>query len=89
MRDEPKQVPDREDQQRAERAVVLQLLRHDREQHWSAAELADALPDVGLDAVKGALTRLEACGVVYRAGPATLRASDPVRRLDELGMIGV
>lgn len=71
-----------------ERAVVLHLLRDDHERCWSRVELGGKLSDIERDVFDGALSRLAATGVVGMEDDA-LWASDAVRRLDELELIGV
>ena len=71
-----------------ERAVVLLLLRDDHERCWSRAELEGKLSDIERDVFDGALSRLAATGVVGMEDGAVW-ASDAVRRLDELELIGV
>ena len=70
-----------------QRAIVLQLLRDDRSERWSRAELE---LELGGDAhaVGEALERLAAHGVLCASGQ-DVWASRPVRRLDELGLIGL
>jgi hypothetical protein len=72
---------------RLERAIVLQLLRDDREQEWSTPQLAVEL-DLEAPALERALSSLERDGVLC-LGPETVRASRATRRLDELGLVGV
>jgi hypothetical protein len=71
-----------------ERAVVLQLLRDDHERRWPRTELERKLADIEQDVFDGALSRLAATGVVSMEDDAVW-ASDAVRRLDELELIGV
>lgn len=71
-----------------ERAVVLQLLRDDHERRWPRAELERRLKDIERDVLEGALSRLAATGIVGTED-GVVWASDAVRRLDELGLIGV
>jgi DNA-binding HxlR family transcriptional regulator len=70
------------------RAVVLQILGEHREKRWSAAELERELSDLQPDALQEALLSLERAGVLERSGE-TVRASQAVRRLDELDLIAV
>ena len=72
---------------RLERAIVLQLLRDDREQEWSTPQLAVEM-DVEAPALEHALRSLERAGVLC-LGQEAVRASRTTRRLDELGLIGV
>lgn len=77
---------------RLERAIVLQLLRDDRERTWSLAQLRTELePDrsrLGEEAVEQALGRLEGDGVLQVSEQAAY-AADATRALDELGLICV
>lgn len=72
----------------AERAVVLQVLRDDRDERWSRAVLADELADVERAVFERALTRLEAERVLDVEG-CDVRASRAARHLDELELIAV
>jgi len=75
-----------------ERAIVLQLLRDDREHMWSRTELERELEagraEVGQEAVAQALRRLAGKGVLGMSEEAAW-ASNAVRALDELGLISV
>jgi predicted RNA-binding protein (virulence factor B family) len=75
-----------------ERAIVLQLLRDDRERMWSRVQLRTELDTeeskIGHEAVEGALQRLRQEGVLACTEEAVW-ASSAARRLDELGLIGV
>jgi len=73
---------------RAERAVVIQLLREDHGQQWTSEELREALPDIDPPSIAGALGRLEAEGVAYHSA-RYYWATGPVRRLDALGLIAI
>jgi hypothetical protein len=72
---------------RLERAIVLQLLRDDREQEWSTQQLAVEMV-AEVSALEHALRSLERDGVLC-LGQQTVRASRTTRRLDELGLVGV
>lgn len=80
------------DDPRLERAIVLQLLRDDREQKWSRAELGTEMDadrsEIGQQAMEEALRRLEGDGVLCLSGEMVW-ASRAARRVDELGLIGV
>jgi hypothetical protein len=78
------------DDPRLERAIVLELLRDDRKQRWSRAELETQLDADRRQAaaVKDALRRLHEEGVLGLAEDAVW-ASRAARRLDELGLICV
>jgi hypothetical protein len=75
------------DGSRLERAIVLQLLRDDRERRWSRAELGAEI-DAEASAVEEALRRLSGEGVVCLS-ERDAWASAAARRLDELGLIGL
>jgi hypothetical protein len=72
---------------RLERAIILQLLRADREASWSREEL---LMELGgeMRPLEDALVRLQDEGVLSIAHQQ-VSASTAARRLDELGLIGV
>ncbi|HYM55197.1 MAG TPA: hypothetical protein VES97_07525 [Solirubrobacteraceae bacterium] len=72
---------------RLERAIVLQLLRDDREQRWSRRRLGAEI-DAEAPAMEEALRRLCAEGVLC-AAEGQVWASRAARRLDELGLIGI
>ncbi len=75
-----------------QRAIVLQLLRDDREPVWSRAQLRTELDagrsEVGEAAFEQALRRLEGEGVLGMSDQAAW-ASNAARALDELGLISV
>jgi DNA-binding HxlR family transcriptional regulator len=71
-----------------ERAVVLQILRDDHEEHWPHGELAQEIAGCAPAVLDEALAHLERDGVLLRDGEAVC-AARPVRRLDELELIGV
>jgi Mn-dependent DtxR family transcriptional regulator len=66
---------------------VLQLLRDDRGQSWSRAELASEL-GVEAPAIEAALSRLHGEGVVW-LDDDQISASPATRRLDDLELIGI
>jgi hypothetical protein len=72
---------------RLERAIILQLLRDDRDANRSREEL---LVDLGgeMPPLEEALRRLQDDGVVL-VSDEQVSASIAARRLDELGLIGV
>lgn len=72
----------------AERAVVLQVLRDDRDERWSRAVLADELADVERVVFERALARLEA-EEILDVDACDVRAARAVRHLDELELIAV
>jgi hypothetical protein len=82
---QPADVPP--DHAKVERAIVFQLLRDDREEHWSLTGLAAEL-DVEHSALASALERLQKHGVVVAGGDA-VGAAPAALRLDALGVIGI
>jgi hypothetical protein len=72
---------------RLERAIILQLLRDDRDASWSRDEL---LIELGgeMPALEEALVRLQDDGVVSISDEHA-SASGAARRLNELGLIGI
>ncbi len=76
------------DMQKAERAIVIQLLRDDRAERWRIGALAGELADFEPVLFDGALARLrEMC--VLRHSETHVWASPAARHLDELGLIGI
>jgi len=73
---------------RAQRAIVLQVLRNDRGCCWSRSELEGELGDLEVPVIVGALGSLQAAGVLQIEGDS-LCASRAARRLDELALVGV
>jgi hypothetical protein len=71
---------------RTERAVILELL--DREAALSHAAIHRRIQGVGEAEVEQAVTSLASVGLVFNHD-GELRASDALKRLDELGMIPV
>jgi DNA-binding HxlR family transcriptional regulator len=70
-----------------ERAIVLQLLRDDREQDWSSQQLAAEM-DMQAPMLEHALSSLERDGVLSLEQDA-VRASRATCRLDALGLLSV
>ena len=68
---------------RAQRVVVLQLLREDHEDLWARSELEAELGDVGAQVIACALASLQEAGVVELEGDS-LSASRAAWRLQEL-----
>ncbi len=81
MQDESKQFPDGEPA--TERIIVLQLLRKDRSEWWSRANVLRKLHDIDPDAVRGSLAHLERLGLLDRAG-GRFKASDGLRYIDDI-----
>jgi hypothetical protein len=75
-----------------ERAIVLQLLRDDRERMWSRAQLTSELEadgeEIDRKAIEEAVRRLEQTGVLG-CTEQEVWASDAARYLDELDLVGV
>jgi hypothetical protein len=72
----------------AERAIVLQVLRDDRAERWSRAELECEIYDIEPSLLAEAMERLREEGVVHLAGESVW-ASRCARHLDALGMISI
>jgi NAD/NADP transhydrogenase alpha subunit len=77
-----------ESEEIAERAIVLQVLRDDRDERWSRAELEHEIYDIEPLMINEALERLSEEGVVCLAGEFVW-ASRCARRLDALGMVSI
>lgn len=76
------------DDEVAERAIVLQVLRVDREERWSRVELESEIYDIEPLAISEALERLREEGVVHLSGELVW-SSRCARRLDALGMVSI
>jgi DNA-binding HxlR family transcriptional regulator len=76
------------DGERAERAIVLQVLRDDHPEQWTRGELKEKIEDRTAQMIADALTRLEAEGVVI-LNAEQVWASRCARHIDSLGMICV
>lgn len=76
------------DDEVAERAIILQVLREDRDERWSRVELEGEIYDIEPLAISEALERLREDGVVHLAGELVW-SSRCARRLDALGMISI
>jgi hypothetical protein len=74
--------------QRAQRAVVLQLLRDDHAERWTRAELEREITDLPLLAIDRAVVSLAENGVVRTSGQS-LCASVCTRHIDALGLIAI
>ncbi len=72
----------------AERAVVLQVLRNDKDPRWTLAELQAEAYDIDPTTLAGALDRLERHGIVVRCDHEYV-ASRCALRLDALGMVSI
>jgi hypothetical protein len=75
-------------ERRAERAVVLQVLRDDHEERWSRVELDGELAYFEGEVVDGAVADLHGEGLVHLEN-GVVWASAAARRLDDLDLIGV
>lgn len=76
------------DDEIAERAIVLQVLRDDRDERWARAELEGEIYDIEPLAISEALERLREEGVVHLSGEMVW-ASRCARHLDALGMVSI
>jgi hypothetical protein len=79
---------DLKDDEVAERAIVLQVLRNDCDERWSRAELESEIYDIEPLAISDALERLSREGVVHIDGELVL-ASRCALHLDNLGMVSI
>jgi hypothetical protein len=79
---------DLESDEIAERAIVLQVLRDDRDERWSRAELEREIYDIEPLVIRDALERLRQEGVVHLAGD-WVWASRCACHLDMLGMVSI
>jgi hypothetical protein len=73
----------------AARAIVLQLLRDDREEWWTPTELGQELSDLDAAVVDGELVRLETEGVMLKSTDGRMKASACARCLDALGLVTI
>jgi hypothetical protein len=87
MQDESTRVLDAVER-RAQRLVVLQVLRDDHDGRWSGCELADVLAKVEAQALADAIDGLTREGVLCADGDA-LWASPALVRVSELELICV
>lgn len=72
-----------------QRAVVLQVLRDDREQQWwTFDELQREISDTPREVLREAIGLLSAAGVVENRGHG-VRATRPARCLDTLGLVAI
>jgi hypothetical protein len=76
------------DDEIAERAIVLQVLRDDHDGRWTRAELEREIYDIEPAAIREALERLCGEGVVYISGQLVW-ASRCALHLDQLGMVSI
>ena len=76
------------DDEVAQRAVILQVLRSDRDERWARAELESEIYDIEPLAISDALDRLCREGVIHLEGETVL-ASRCALHLDSLGMVSI
>jgi DNA-binding IclR family transcriptional regulator len=76
----PNQYPDGEPA--TERIIVLQLLRKNRSEWWSRANVLRKLHDIDPEAVQGSLAHLERLGLLDRDG-GRFKASSALRYIDD------
>jgi hypothetical protein len=72
-----------------QRAIILQLLRDDHDPLWTRKELKAEIPDFSRQVFDAALERLEDEACVVLDGKQGVRASTPVRHLDELELVSI
>lgn len=72
----------------AERAIVLQVLRNDKDPRWTLAELQAEAYDIDPTALADALDRLERHGIVVACGEGVV-ASRAALHMDALGMVSI
>ena len=73
----------------AERAIVLQILRSDKEARWTLAELQVQIDDLNPHALNHGLDRLLEEGIVVTCGAMFVLASRCAWHLDMLGMVSI
>jgi hypothetical protein len=86
MHDESKQ--DRGGEPETEHIIILQLLRDDRPEWWSRADVLRELHDIHEGAILGSLEHLGCLGLLD-VDDERVRASGVLRHLDTLGFIGI
>ncbi len=90
MPDQERIRPRRDDLLRkAQRAIVMQLLRDDHDPLWSRSELREQMPDLNRRVFKTALELLEDDECIALHGRRGVRASICTQHLDELGLVGI
>lgn len=72
----------------AERAIVLQVLRDDKDSRWTLAELQAEVYDIDPSTLGDALSRLKRHGIVVACCEAVI-ASRAALHLDALGMVSI
>ncbi|HEY7961577.1 MAG TPA: hypothetical protein VID29_06620 [Solirubrobacteraceae bacterium] len=88
MQEKRRRPPWVDDPSIAERAIVLQVLRDDRDVRWSLAELVAESYDVVPLTLSRALEVLESHGVLVRCDDEYV-ASRCAQHLDALGMVSI
>jgi hypothetical protein len=86
MPDEQTTHARRHEFKKAQRVIVLQVLRDDHPKPWTHKEIERKLADIDPDAIGVALERLHEQGVVRIKGNQ-IEASPCARHLDDLGFI--
>jgi hypothetical protein len=79
----------RRELEKAQRAIVMQLLRDDHSLRWTRAELRRVIPDFTRYRFDQALDFLEGNQVIARDHERGFCASLCARALDELGLVGI
>jgi hypothetical protein len=74
---------------RAQRAIVLQVLRDDHPEPWTRAELERQLSDFLPEEVEAAIEDLAAEGVLTISDDEAIRASRCARHLDALELVSI
>lgn len=74
--------------QMAQRAIILQVLRDDRDPRWTWVELRHEADDIPRWAMREAFARLEAEGVIVTKSKHVL-ASRCAWHLDVLGLVSI
>jgi hypothetical protein len=73
----------------AQRAIILQVLREDHDPLWTRSELRGEVADLHRRAFNLALDLLGGDDCILFDGKQGVRASTPIRRLDELELISI
>jgi hypothetical protein len=89
MPDEQRIHECRHELRKAQRAIVMQLLRDDHEPRWTRVELRREIPDFTRYRFDQALDFLEGNQVIERDADRAVRASLCARALDQLGLVGI
>jgi hypothetical protein len=89
MPDEQTTHERRHELRKAQRAIVMQLLRDDHELRWTRAELRREVADFTRYRFDQALDFLEGNQVIERDTDRTVQASLCARALDELELVAI